>query len=121
MTNEELSCASVLMMKTTDMSNSHDLSLCWRLNCPWYRALFIERQVCSRLVIVGIVGFQSPPQMPLIYNDNVIQALSPYGTDNSLNIRTLPGRAWGRKHLLNAEAFHPISESVTINAIPVTQ
>jgi hypothetical protein len=30
--NEKLSCASVLMMKTTDMRNGHDLSLFWRFN-----------------------------------------------------------------------------------------
>jgi hypothetical protein len=72
-------------------------------------------------MIVGTVGFQLPPQMPFIDDDNVIQALSPYGADNSLDIRILPWRARGRKHFFNAEAFHSISESITIDAIPVTQ
>jgi hypothetical protein len=30
--SEKLSCAPVLMVKTTDMRNCHDLSLFWRLN-----------------------------------------------------------------------------------------
>jgi len=30
--NEKSSCASVLMMKTTDMRNCHNLSLFWRFN-----------------------------------------------------------------------------------------
>jgi hypothetical protein len=30
--SENLSCASVLMVKTTDMRNCHDLSLFWRFN-----------------------------------------------------------------------------------------
>jgi len=30
--SEKLSCAPVLMVKTTDMRNCHDLSLFWRFN-----------------------------------------------------------------------------------------
>jgi len=30
--SEKLSCASVLMVKATDMRNCHDLSLFWRFN-----------------------------------------------------------------------------------------
>jgi hypothetical protein len=72
-------------------------------------------------MIVGTVGFQLPLQMPFIYNDNVIQALSPYGPDNSLDIRVLPRRARGCKHFFDAETFHSMSESITIDAVPVTQ
>jgi hypothetical protein len=74
---QKSSSASVLMMDTADMRNGHDLSLGWRLNWSQYRALFIERQVRSRLVIVGDVGFQHLSQMPFIENDDVIQTLSP--------------------------------------------
>ena len=30
--NEKSSCASVLVMETTDMRNGHDISLVWHLN-----------------------------------------------------------------------------------------
>jgi hypothetical protein len=52
--------------------------------------------VRSHLIIIDTVGFQLPPQMPFIYDDNVIQTLSAYGPDNSLDIRILPRRARGR-------------------------
>ncbi len=51
----------------------------------------------------------------------MIQALSPDAANYSLHIRILPWRARGRKHFFNAEAFHSKSESITIDAIPVTQ
>jgi hypothetical protein len=75
--NEKSSCASVLMMKATDMRNGEDISLIWQLNRSWYRTLLIERQVRSRLMIIAGIGFQHLSQMPFIENDDVIQALSP--------------------------------------------
>ena len=72
-------------------------------------------------MIVGTVGFQLPPEMSLIENDNVIQALSPYRPNNSLDIRILPRRARGRKHFVDAENFYSIAESFTIDAIAITQ
>jgi hypothetical protein len=72
-------------------------------------------------MIIDTVGFQLPPQMPFIYDDNVIQTLSPYGPDNSLDIRILPRRARGRKHFVDAETFYSIAESFTIDAIAITQ
>ena len=70
-------------------------------------------------MIVGTVGFQLPPQMSFIENDNVIQALSPYGSDNPLDIRILPGRARGRKHFFDAETFHSLAKPISVDAVPV--
>ena len=41
----------------------------------------------SRLMIIGTVGYQLASQMPFIDDDKVIQTLSAYGPDNSLDIR----------------------------------
>jgi hypothetical protein len=70
-------------------------------------------------MIIGTVGFQLPPKVPFVHDDNVIEALSAYGPDQSLHIRILPRRARRRKHLLYAEAFHSIAESSTVDTVPV--
>ncbi len=70
----------------------------------------------SRLVIVGSVGFQLLPQMPFTEDDDVVKAFTPNGTDNSLDVRRLPGGAWSRKHLFDTETFHSIAESFTVDA-----
>jgi hypothetical protein len=72
-------------------------------------------------MIVGSVGFQLPPQMPFIYDDNMIQALSPYGPDNAFDIRILPRRARGRNNLLDTQALDSSSNLLTVNGIPITQ
>jgi len=78
------------MMDTADMRNGHDLSLGWRLNWSQYRALFIERQVRSRLMIIPGVGLQYFSQMPFIENDDVIQTLSTDAANYSLDISSVP-------------------------------
>jgi len=72
-------------------------------------------------MIVGAVGFQLPPQMPFIYDDNMMQTLSPYGPDNAFDIRILPRRARGGNDLLDTQALDPSSNHLTINGIPITQ
>ena len=58
--------------------------------------------------------------MPFIENDNVIQALSPDATNDSLDIRILPGRARGRRHFFDTETFHSTAKSNSVDAVPVT-
>ena len=67
-------------------------------------------------MIVGGVGFHLPPQMLFTEDDDVVKAFTPNGTDNSLDVRRLPGGAWGRKHLFDTETFHSIPESLTVDA-----
>ena len=72
-------------------------------------------------MIVGTVGFQLPPQIPFIYDNNMTQTLSPYGSHYSLNEGILPRRAQGRNDLLNTQALDPSSNLLTVNGIPITQ
>ena len=51
----------------------------------------------------------------------MIQALSPYGPNNSLDIRVLPRRARGRNDLLDTYATDPSSNLLSVNGIPITQ
>jgi hypothetical protein len=41
-------------------------------------------------MIIGTIGIELPPQVPFIYDDDVVQALPPYGADNSLDIWIKP-------------------------------
>ena len=70
-------------------------------------------------MIIGGIRFQLPPEMPFIYDDNVIEALSPDAANDSLDIRILPGRTRGRKHFFDTEAFHSAAEPTTVDTVPV--
>ena len=70
--------AAVLMMQTADGREGDDRSLARWLDRAWLWALFVQRKMRSRLVIVRKVGAKSAFQVHLIEDDDVIDALAPY-------------------------------------------
>ena len=59
--------------------------------------------------------------MSLIEDNDMIQTISAYGTDNAFDIRILPGRARHRDNLLDTMALDPSSDDLAINSIPIAQ
>ena len=59
--------------------------------------------------------------MPLIENDDMIQAVSADGTDQALNERILPRRARRRDDRFYTQALDPSLHGFTIDAISVSQ
>ena len=56
-------------------------------------------------MIIGTAGFQLPPQMPFIYDDNSVQALPPYRADQPLHIGRLP---WRARRRIEGESLHQL-------------
>jgi hypothetical protein len=50
------------------------------------RLIFIQRQVRSRLVVIGGIRGQNPPQMLCTEDDNVIEAVAPQRSNQSFRI-----------------------------------
>ena len=65
------------MMQATDVWDGDDSSLVRLLDRSWFRALFVQRKMCSRRVIVRKVGAKHAFQMQLIEYDDMINALAP--------------------------------------------
>ena len=59
--------------------------------------------------------------MPLVENNDVVQKIPAYGSDNSFNEGILPWRARRCDNFLDTKALDPSSDSLTINSIPITQ
>ena len=74
-----------------------------------------------RGVVVTDVGAENPPQMAFTENNDVVQAFSPDGPDDPLDVRILPRRAWGSQHFIDTHSLHPSSEVVPVNPVTVTQ
>ena len=66
------------MMETADVWEGDDRSPVRLLDRPWFWALFVQRKMRSRLVIVRKVGAKRAFQVHLIEDDNVIDAHAPY-------------------------------------------
>jgi hypothetical protein len=66
------------MMQTADVWEGDDRSQVRLLDRSWFWALFVQRKMRSRLVVVREIGAKRVFQVHLIEDDNVIDALAPY-------------------------------------------
>ena len=65
------------MVQTADVRECDDRSMVRLLDRSWFWALFVQRKMCSRRVIVRKVGAKHAFQMQLIEDDDMINALAP--------------------------------------------
>ena len=70
------------------------------------------------MVVIAIVA-ESPPQMPLVDDDHMIQTIPADGADNKFDIRVLPGRARRCDDLVYAQALDTSLHLFAIDRIPI--
>ena len=72
-------------------------------------------------MVVFEVGFEDLPQLPFIEHDHSIEAFTPNRTNQSLDVRALPGRSRGDHLLLDGHAHNPLHEDRAVDRIAVPQ
>ena len=72
-------------------------------------------------MIIAEIFAKDPTQVPLIENNDVIQAIPTYGPDNAFGIRILPRRARRSEDLLDTQALDPSPDGLAIDTIAVAQ
>ncbi len=65
------------MMQAADLGKGNDGPGTARLNRPGDRAVLAQSQMRARAVIIGDVRRKDPPQLRLVEDDDVVEALSP--------------------------------------------
>ncbi len=83
--------AFVALMKPADLRNRDHLAAVRGLDGASIRAIFVERQMGARAVIVIDVRGQDPAQMAPVKDHYVIQTLTANRTNHALDVRVLPG------------------------------
>jgi hypothetical protein len=111
----------VAMVKTADLRNRNHLAAVWQLNGTSIRAVFVERQMCPRAVIVIDVRRQDAAQMALVDHEYVIQALATNRADDALDVGILPGRSWRRNDLRDPHRLSALAKALTIRSIAIAQ
>jgi len=72
-------------------------------------------------MIVGKITHEHAPQISFAEDDDVIQTLAPYGSDQSLHIGILPGTRRTRDDLGDAHAGDTALADGTVDGIAVSQ
>ena len=66
------------MMQAADVWEGDDRSQVRLLDRPWFWALFIQRKMRSRRVIVRTVGAKKSLEMRSVEDDDMVEALATY-------------------------------------------
>ena len=83
--------AFVTVVQTANFRAHHDGSDACLGGGPVIGRVFLEGKVGSAPVIILDVGREHAPEMPLVQDDHVIEALSADRADHTLDIWILPG------------------------------
>jgi hypothetical protein len=83
----------IAMVQTTNFREGNDIAGRGRLYGTRPRAVLAERKMRSDVMMVLKIARQNATQMALVEDDDVIQAFSADRTDETLNVRVLPGRS----------------------------
>jgi hypothetical protein len=77
------------VVQTAELRDFDDLSD--TRHRPWEWALLVQPQMGPRSVVVSEIRSQGSFEMPGVENHEMVQAVSPYGTDQAFNVRICQG------------------------------
>ena len=83
--------AAIPMVQAADLWDCDDSAAAGRFDLAFNRRVAIQRQVSPRFMVVHEVRGQDAPEMALVEHDDMTEALTTNGTDQSLHVRRLPG------------------------------
>jgi hypothetical protein len=107
------------MVQAADLGQFDDLAHGWRVDRSRLGRVFAQRQMGSRPMVVAEIGFQDPVQVLLAEDDDVVEAISPYGTHKPFGIWILPRKPWCGEYLLDADVMNTTAELVAEDAVSV--
>lgn len=111
----------VTMMESADLRNRNDRPLFGRPDGPSLRRVLLQSQVCPGSMIVIEEISKVPVKAAFVEYDDVVQALAANGSDDPLDISTLPRRAWRGQDLFDPHGLNLMNEVLPKDPIAVPQ
>ena len=107
------------MMQPANLGDGSHLPYRRRLDLSPIRCVLVEGQVSSGPVVVVHVPAEDSPQVSLVQDDHVVEALAPNAPDDALDVAVLPRRSGRRHEILDAERLDEVAVLQAIVACPV--
>ena len=111
----------VPMVEATNFGDLDHPSATDFLDFAMLGAVHCEREMRARVVIVVEVVADHSPQMPLIQDDDVIEALPPDRSDHAFDEWILPWTSRSNQHFLEAHVSDSFLKSSAIDLVPVAK
>ena len=113
--------AFVAVVESADLRQRNDSPGVGWLDCARLGRVFLEGEVCARLVVVAEVTAKTTAQVALIKNNHVVEELAADGTDHALGKGILPRRARCGENLGDAHVLDPFSKLGAVDAVPIAE
>jgi hypothetical protein len=81
----------ITMMQPADLREGYNISCGGKLYATRPRAVLVEREMRSGVMMILKTARQYAAQVTLVEDDNVIQTFAADRTDETLDVRVLPG------------------------------
>jgi hypothetical protein len=109
------------MMQTADLRNLNNRSDLHRLNRPFNRGVFAQREVSPGTLVILEIGSENSPETGFIQHNDVIQTLAANRSDQSLDIRVLPRRLRRGQKLPDSERLGCFRELLAIASVAISK
>ena len=106
-------------MQPADVWNHDHLATVLWLRLACNRRVVIQRQGRACVMVVVEVSSKDSQQVPFIENNEMTKALASNRSDDSLDVRRLPGRTVRNHHLLGAHVCDSASEELTVDRVTI--
>jgi hypothetical protein len=109
----------IMVMQPTHLWDFPDRANLRPLDRPWYRTIHVQCPVRSPGMVVREVAGQGLPEMALVQDDHVVQAVAADTPDQPLDVRILPWTLWGDQHFFDAHVSQPSPKGGAIDAVSI--
>jgi hypothetical protein len=110
-----------MMMQPTDLGDFPDWANLWPLDRPRHGTIHGQRPVRAPVMVIADVCRQEPPQMSLIQDHHVIQALATDAANEPFHEGILPWALWGDEDLFVPQVPHPLAKQSVVDAVSIAQ
>src|SRR5215216_2501142 len=109
-----------MVMQPTHFWNLPDRANLRPLDRPRHRTIHVQRPVCTPVMIILEVLGQKPPEMALVQDDHVVQALATDTPDDSLHVGILPRTSGSDDHFFDAHVAHALPKRGAVDTVSVS-
>jgi hypothetical protein len=109
------------MVQAADFRKLHDLPRRREVDRPEVGCVLGQREVRTRLMVVGEVAGQDAAKVSLAEDEHMIQALAPDRADEPFRERVLPRTLRRRENFVDAHALHTMPELLTVDLVTIPE
>src|SRR5262245_16263494 len=110
-----------MMMQPTHLWHFPDQSNLRPLDQLRHRTIHVQGSVCAPVMIILEIPGQEPPQMALVQDDHLVEAVAADTANEPFHVGILPWALWGDEDLFDPHVPYPLPKGRPVDTITVAE